>query len=129
MHLLIMDDPLLLPLPLAIEERMHRFSILAWLATELRASAVKIRGKKGCLNRPQHRLDEGAREEGGGCVVGRCCGDRTGGEVRALGVFISRVRGENHRWIPISDVNFCPSVTPQMESGSVDLMKSICELG
>ena len=83
-----MDDPLLLllplPLPLAIEERMHRFSILAWLATELRASAVKIRGKK-------HRLDEGAREEGGGCVVGRCCGDRTGGEVRALGVFISRV--------------------------------------
>ena len=71
----------------------------------------------GCINTP---VEEGAKEEGVGGIVFDIHGDNK--------VEMIEAGSQMKVWKPQMDVNFCPSVTPQMESGSVDLMKAICEL-
>ena len=61
------------------------------------------------------------KEEGVGGIVVDIHGDN---KVEMMGA-----GSQMKVWKPQMDVNFCPSVGSQMESGSVDLMKSICELG
>jgi hypothetical protein len=72
----------------------------------------------GCINTP---VEEGAKEEGAGGIVVDIHGDNKV-EMQVAG-------SQMKVWKPQMDVNSCPSVAPQMESGSVHLMKSICELG